>query len=89
MQIMRPRKACSNGLAGRGAALPTAVALGVALAWVALTGGCSSIATPLPEIKPSVSTAMSQKDKQKAVEELNKVRETHEQDAEKEIVQSR
>ena len=89
MQVMRPGKACSNGLRVRRTALPTAIALGLALGSVALTGGCSSIATPLPEIKPSVSTAMSQKDKQKAVEELNKKRETHEQDAEKEIEQSR
>ncbi len=89
MQVMRPGKGCSNGSAVGATALPTVAALAFAAALAVLAGGCSSIATPLPDIKPAVSTSMSQKDKQKAVEELNKVRETHEQDAEKEIEQSR
>ena len=89
MQVMRPGKGCGNGSAVRATVLPTVAALACAAASVVLGGGCSSISTPLPEMKPAVSTAMSQKDKQKAVEELNKVRETHEQDAEKDIEQSR
>jgi hypothetical protein len=52
-------------------------------------GGCSSINTPLPDIAPTASTSMSAKDQKKAVEELNKKRDTHEQDAEREIENSR
>ena len=52
-------------------------------------GGCSSINTPLPDLKPSVSTSMSQQDRQKAVDELNSKRDTHEQDAERQIEDSR
>lgn len=48
-------------------------------------GGCSSISTPLPDLKPSVSTSMSQQEQQKAVDELNKKRDTHEKDAEQQI----
>jgi ABC-type sugar transport system substrate-binding protein len=89
MQVMRPRKGCSNGSAARATALPTVAALAFAAALAVPMSGCSSISTPLPEIKPAISTSMSQKDKDKAVDELNKVRQTHEQDAEKQIEQSR
>lgn len=49
-------------------------------------GACSStIKTPLPNITPTVTSSISQPDRQKAMEELNKKGETHEQDAEKQI----
>ena len=61
-----------------------------ALVYLALAaGGCSSISTPLPDLKPSVSTSMSQTDQQKAVDELNLKRQTHEQDAERQIEEQR
>ncbi len=55
-----------------------------------LIGGCStSIQTPLPDLGPTSSTALSQEERKKAVDELNRVRATHEQDAEQQIEQSR
>ena len=64
-----------------GLACLTAAALAV--------GGCSSIATPLPELGPTGSISMSKEDQKKAVDELNRKRATHEQDAEKQIEDSR
>jgi hypothetical protein len=52
-------------------------------------GGCSSISTPLPDLGPTGSTSMSKEDQKKAVDELNQKRATHEQDAEKQIEDSR
>jgi len=55
-----------------------------------LLGGCStSIQTPLPDLGPTSSTALTQEERKKAVDELNRVRATHEQDAEQQIEQSR
>jgi hypothetical protein len=66
---------------------------GVGLACLAVAalavGGCSSIATPLPDLGPTGSISMSKEDQKKAVDELNQKRATHEQDAEKEIEGSR
>jgi hypothetical protein len=60
------------------------------LAVAAFAGGCSSsIQTPLPELKPISSTSLSQEDRKKAVDELNRKRATQEQDAEHQIQQSR
>jgi hypothetical protein len=59
------------------------------LAIAAFVGGCSSIQTPLPELKPVAATALSQEDRKKAVDELNRKRATQEQDAEHQIEQSR
>ncbi len=47
--------------------------------------GCSSVATPLPDLKPSHSTSMSQQQQKEAVDALNRKRDTHEQDAERQI----
>lgn len=62
-------------------------AVGAALA----LGGCAStITTPLPELPNShVSSSMSQQDRKKAMEDLGRARDTHEQDAEKQIESSR
>jgi hypothetical protein len=86
---MQPWEACRNG--ERRTVAPAHVSpFRIAVACLALVaGGCSSINTPLPDLKPGVSTSMSQKDQQKAVDELNSKRATHEQDAEKEIQDSR
>jgi hypothetical protein len=51
--------------------------------------GCSSISTPLPDLKPAASTSMSQQEHQEAVDELNRKRDTHEEDAERQIEESR
>ena len=53
------------------------------------SGACSSIQTPLPDTTPTVTSSISLPDRQKAMEELNKKGATHEQDAEKQIEQSR
>jgi hypothetical protein len=53
-----------------------------------LASGCASINTPLPEARPTATTALSKQDQKKAVDELAQKRETHEQDAEKEIAGS-
>jgi hypothetical protein len=86
-------KAMQRGKGGRCngpvAAGPVA-ALALAAFAVALLGACSTtIRTPLPDIKPASSTALTQEERKKAVEELNKKRATHEQDAEQQIEQSR
>ena len=65
-----------------------ATALGMALA--AIAGGCSSISTPLPDIiRPPANASLSDKERKDAVDELARKRETHEQDAEQQIEQSR
>lgn len=68
------------------AAAGSAAAFALAL----LAGGCgTAIQTPLPDVTPVASTELSQEEAKKAVEELNKKRATHEQDAETQIEQSR
>lgn len=55
-----------------------------------LSGGCgTSISTPLPDLKPVASTSLTPAEKKAAVEELNKKKMTHEQDAVRQIEQSR
>jgi hypothetical protein len=63
----------------------------LAVACLALASGAcsSSIKTPLPDLTPTVTSSISQPDRQKAMDELNKKRETHEQDAEKAIEEAR
>lgn len=64
--------------------------LAAALGAAALAGGCSSsIQTPLPSLSPSASTSLSQRQKDEAVDELNRVRASHEQDAARSIEESR
>jgi hypothetical protein len=83
MQGLQGGKDASDGA-------PAAALLAAVLALAASMGGCgTAIQTPLPEIKPVSSTSLSQEDRTKAVEELNKKRATHEQDAEQEIERSR
>jgi len=82
MQRGKGRRCNTIGLAAVGALCALAPAI---------LGGCSTtIQTPLPDLKPVSSTSsLSQEERKKAVEELNKVRATHEQDAEQQIEQSR
>lgn len=56
---------------------------------VSMTACSTSVQTPLPDLTPVSSSSLSQEEQQKAVEELNRKRATHEQDAEKQIEQSR
>lgn len=85
MQVVRPWKAW-----GAGGRLPSprdcsAAYRGTILSLAVIMAGCSSISTPLPDLKPSASTAMSQQDRQKAMDELNRKRDTHEEEAERQI----
>ena len=86
MQGLRPGKVgCEYAPAFAGGWLAAMV-----LAAAALAGGCgTTIQTPLPEAKPMASTAMTSEERKKAVEELDRKRATHEQDAEQQIEQSR
>lgn len=66
------------------------LAVAGALGLVAFVAGCGTvIETPLPEFKPVASTTLTQAERAKAVEELNRKRATHEQDAEEQIEQAR
>jgi hypothetical protein len=86
---MRLGKAYSGHRGAAARAFSTVVPLMLAMGITALAAGCSSISTPLPDGGPTGSIAMSAKDSKQAVEELAKKRDTHQQDAEKEIEQSR
>jgi hypothetical protein len=92
MQLMQPWKDC-RAMGGHTMALARTPWRGAGLACLAVAvlalGGCSSIATPLPDLGPTGSTSMSKEDQKKAVDELNQKRATHEQDAEKQIEDSR
>lgn len=63
----------------------------MALVCLALAcGACSSsIKTPLPDVTPTVTSSISQPDRQKAMKELNQKGATHEQDAERQIEEAR
>jgi hypothetical protein len=91
MQLMQPWKDCRAE--ERHTMALARMWRGVGLACLAVAalavGGCSSIATPLPDLGPTGSISMSKEDQKKAVDELNQKRATHEQDAEKEIEGSR
>jgi hypothetical protein len=66
-----------------------ALALAAALCLAAGAGGCSSIQTPLPDLKPPASTSLTQAEKTKAMDDLARKRATHEQDAEQQIEDAR
>lgn len=72
-------------------ALAKVLFAGAVLVAAAMAGGCtSSIQTPLPDmIRPPATTALSDKERKEAVDELAKKRDTHEQDAQQQIEQSR
>jgi hypothetical protein len=73
-----------------GAALVRALVAGTAVAFATISSGCSAIQTPLPDIiRPPANASLSDKERKQAVDELTKKRETHEQDAEQQIEQSR
>lgn len=76
---------------GHGPVLLRRTAGCLALALALALGGCSwGIQTPLPDLpKSKVSTSLSPQDRQKAVDDLARARDTHEQEAEKQIEQSR
>ncbi len=84
---MRPQIGSGDGKGALIRALLGAAGLGLA----AIAGGCmNSIQTPLPDmIRPPAKTALSDKERKEAVDELAKKRDTHEQDAEQQIEQSR
>jgi len=69
-----------------GGGLARAGALAVPLLGLALcAAGCSSVTTPLPDLRPRASTAMSQQEHQQAIKELSHKRDTHEEEAERQI----
>lgn len=63
---------------------------GVLVSVLALGGCASGITTPLPDLPDShVSSSLSPQDRKKAVDDLTRARDTHEQEAEQEIESSR
>jgi len=77
-------------VSGRAAPLVKGAAAALGMALAAIAGGCSSISTPLPDIiRPPANASLSDKERKDAVDELARKRETHEQDAEQQIEQSR
>ena len=66
-----------------------ALFIAAALCLAAGAAGCSSIETPLPDLKPAASTSLTQAEKTKAMDELARKRATHEQDAEQQIEDAR
>ncbi len=83
-------RAMQRGKGSHWATYCVAATLPAAGLMLLLLGGCStSIQTPLPDLGPTSSTALSPEERKKAVDELNRVRVTHEQDAEQQIEQSR
>jgi hypothetical protein len=87
MHGMQPRIGYGTGAGALARVLLAAAGLAVA----AIDGGCtSSIQTPLPDmIRPPANTSLSDKERKEAVDELAKKRDTHEQDAQQQIEQSR
>ena len=90
MQDNRPRK----GPRGGSGALPRSavrrVALCATLLCLALAGqGCSSINTPLPDTHPAVTSSISPKERKREMDELQSKAATHEEDAARQIENSR
>jgi hypothetical protein len=74
-----------------GATLARALLVAAAVAIATIGGGCmNSIQTPLPDvIRPPANASLSDKERKEAVDELAKKRDTHDQDAQQQIEQSR
>jgi hypothetical protein len=89
MQGMQRGEGFGGNTGAAPAGFSTVLAIVLALGLVAAAGGCSSISTPLPDIGATGSTTMSAKDSEEAAKELARKGDTHQQDAEKEIEQSR
>ena len=89
MQDIWPRE----GQRGGSVELPRAarrVALGACICLTLAVQGCSStITTPLPNTAPAITSSISPQDRQKEMDELKSKAATHEQDAEREIENSR
>jgi hypothetical protein len=83
MRVLSRRTTYVGWLPSRACVAAGCLALGL--------GGCGSgISTPLPDLPPShTSTAMTLKDRQKAVTDLEQAGATHEEAAERQIEQSR
>jgi hypothetical protein len=73
------------------AALARAMLAAAGVAVAAIAGGCTNtIQTPLPDIiRPPANASLSDKERKEAVDELTKKQQTHDQDAEQQIEQSR
>ena len=90
MQLMHPWKALDGGmrltmLLVRGRPVRPASWTAVACLTLAV-GGCASINTPLPDLTKRTATPASvAQERKKEMDDLNRARDTHEQDAEKQI----
>lgn len=87
----RGGRGCGTSDAGQRTALllrRTAVGAVVVLG-LAVTGGCSSINTPLPDLGPVATGSLSKQQEKAAVDDLTHQGSTHAQDAERQIEQSR
>jgi hypothetical protein len=90
MQDIRPREGLRGGLAKPARTAARRLVLGAAMLCLTLAGqGCASITTPLPDTHPHVTSSISQQDRKKEMDELQSKAATHEQDAERQIENSR
>ena len=91
MQDFRPRKEPHGGSNEPPRAVAPRVALAAGMLCLIFAGqGCSStISTPLPDTHPTVTSSITPKDRQKEMDELKSKAATHEQDAERQIENSR
>jgi hypothetical protein len=87
MQQMQQGK--DGGCGASGAVIALLAVIGLALVALATNGCSTGIQTPLPDLKSAASTSLTEEERKKAVEELNRKRATHEQDAEQEIERAR
>jgi hypothetical protein len=90
MQDIRPREGPLRGpVEPRRVARRVALAGGCLCLILAMQGCSSTITTPLPNTAPAITSSISPQDRQKEMDELKSKAATHEQDAEREIENSR
>ncbi len=90
MQDIRPREGLRGGSVEPLRAARRVALGGGLLGLILAVQGCSStITTPLPNTAPSVTSSISPQDRQKEMDELKSKAVTHEQDAARQIENSR
>ena len=90
MQDIRPREGLRGGwFEPPRAARCVALGAGMLCLILAVQGCSSTITTPLPNTVPTVTSSISPQDRQKEMDDLKSKAATHEQDAERQIENSR
>jgi hypothetical protein len=90
MQDIRPREGpCGGSVEPPRAGRRVALGAGMLCLILAVQGCSSTITTPLPNTAPAITSSISPQDRQKEMDELKSKAATHEQDAEREIENSR